>query len=179
MTKWVIHCICPPDSAGASEAAISLMLEREERWRERDAKLIAEQWRSMQRAQQVRCGNLAGCRAWHEITAVLLEMSRVLCVFMQCRLCHVPSQSCKRKCKEIRRSTRNATQSKRLIVSTFIFAAIHTSFDDTIVLFLSAACAEGGGCAAAGCKPAKLRASPAGPRGERGATHGDGARQGG
>ncbi|CAM9743620.1 unnamed protein product, partial [Ectocarpus fasciculatus] len=41
------------ESAGASEAAISLMLEREERWRERDARLIAEQWRSMQRAQQL------------------------------------------------------------------------------------------------------------------------------
>ncbi|CAM9384688.1 unnamed protein product [Ectocarpus sp. 13 AM-2016] len=41
------------ESAGASEAAISLVLEREERWRERDARLIAEQWRSMQRAQQL------------------------------------------------------------------------------------------------------------------------------
>ncbi len=40
-------------SAGAPEAAIALVLEREERWRERDSKLIAEQWKSMQRAQQV------------------------------------------------------------------------------------------------------------------------------
>lgn len=39
--------------AGASEGAIALALERERVWRERDAKLIAEQWRIMQRAEQV------------------------------------------------------------------------------------------------------------------------------
>eukprot|EP00752_Nemacystus_decipiens_P003563 g3286.t1 len=41
------------ESAGASETAITLVVEREERWRERDAKLIAELWRSLQRAQQL------------------------------------------------------------------------------------------------------------------------------
>ncbi|CAM9173986.1 unnamed protein product [Scytosiphon promiscuus] len=41
------------ERAGASEGAIALVLEREEMWRERDAKLIAEQWRSMQRAEQL------------------------------------------------------------------------------------------------------------------------------
>lgn len=74
---WLVRV----DSAGASEAAVALVMEREERWRERDAKLIAELWRYLQSAQQVcvccrggRCAFVVGVEGCTSTSSICLPM---------------------------------------------------------------------------------------------------------